>query len=383
MTTESWADAFLSQELLRLCESGEGENLEFKRQLPAQARDFAKEIAALASTAGGMILLGVDDDGTLVGVEGAQSASVRDELRARIVGISQTVAPPVRPELLWATAQGVAVLVVRVAKGAEPLYFVDGRAYIRHSTVSRPATPAEIQAAFAPPAPAAPTEHADSAPLSALASLLANILRWCDVDEQMRMLNPWLDEWTFDAQHSAGRLRELAATDWALSKNLGNRFEELAEKLDEVAGFRHTFGSAGDFEELCASARATAGNLMTELVEPVEVGQSSLDAVRSQIIAFSRQLDSLWTRAAKDIFDGRVGRAQEETSTIGARVAEWTYLPLKFLSAEARLSLRDVCLRMVSLATEREYFDGGDSQRRIVEHGRKLADEMLEITRAL
>lgn len=55
------------QELTQLSSLGEGANLEFKRKVPRPAR-IAKELIAFANTRGGRILLGVGDDGSVVGL---------------------------------------------------------------------------------------------------------------------------------------------------------------------------------------------------------------------------------------------------------------------------------------------------------------------------
>lgn len=58
------------RELEQLVALGEGLSLEFKRRVPQPER-IAKEIVALANTNGGRIVLGVDDDGTITGVDDA------------------------------------------------------------------------------------------------------------------------------------------------------------------------------------------------------------------------------------------------------------------------------------------------------------------------
>jgi len=58
------------RELEQLVDLGEGLSLEFKRRVPRPER-IAKEIVALANTNGGRIVLGVDDDGTIMGVDDA------------------------------------------------------------------------------------------------------------------------------------------------------------------------------------------------------------------------------------------------------------------------------------------------------------------------
>lgn len=52
-----------------LAQTGEGKYLEFKRTIPS-AEKIAREIAAFANTKGGTLLIGVDDDKSLVGVQG-------------------------------------------------------------------------------------------------------------------------------------------------------------------------------------------------------------------------------------------------------------------------------------------------------------------------
>ncbi len=54
-----------------LARTGEGTYLEFKRTIPS-AFKIAREIAAFANTKGGTLLIGVDDDCSLVGVTGYQ-----------------------------------------------------------------------------------------------------------------------------------------------------------------------------------------------------------------------------------------------------------------------------------------------------------------------
>ncbi len=55
-------------DLKLLIEYGEGFELEFKRKISSPGK-IAKTISSFANTSGGIILFGVDDDGTIVGVE--------------------------------------------------------------------------------------------------------------------------------------------------------------------------------------------------------------------------------------------------------------------------------------------------------------------------
>jgi len=55
-------------ELLELIANGEGSGVEFKRD-DLRPEQLAKEIVALANFQGGVILLGVEDDGTITGIQ--------------------------------------------------------------------------------------------------------------------------------------------------------------------------------------------------------------------------------------------------------------------------------------------------------------------------
>ena len=59
-------------ELYELIESGEGSDVEFKRQFSSPEK-IAKEIIAFANTKGGYLLFGVDDNGDVVGVRSEKS----------------------------------------------------------------------------------------------------------------------------------------------------------------------------------------------------------------------------------------------------------------------------------------------------------------------
>lgn len=75
--------------LKRLAALGEGPRLEFKNRVPRPDR-IAREIIAFANTDGGTILLGVDDDGSVVGLRDAD-----EELFALDEALESRIEPPV------------------------------------------------------------------------------------------------------------------------------------------------------------------------------------------------------------------------------------------------------------------------------------------------
>ena len=97
-----------------LLQEGEGVMLEYKEGLSSS---FARELVAFANTAGGRILLGVRDDGTVKGIADT------NELRARIQNIARNCDPPVK--ILLQRIGKVTVVTVRESD-AKPVQCSDG-----------------------------------------------------------------------------------------------------------------------------------------------------------------------------------------------------------------------------------------------------------------
>ena len=103
-----------SDDLRILIQEGEGTTLEFKESISSS---FARELVALANTIGGKILLGVRDDGTVIGVHDSNT------LRARIQDIARNCDPPVK--VLAEPVGGVFAVHVRESD-AKPVQCSDG-----------------------------------------------------------------------------------------------------------------------------------------------------------------------------------------------------------------------------------------------------------------
>lgn len=80
-------------EILEILPKGEGPRVEFKVDFPKQSHDLAKEMIAFANTDGGILLLGVSDDGRPIGVPEAAKAL------ERISGIARSCSPPLWPDI--------------------------------------------------------------------------------------------------------------------------------------------------------------------------------------------------------------------------------------------------------------------------------------------
>jgi len=119
-------------DVLKLIKEGENEHIEFKER----PSNLAEEIVALANADGGFILIGVTDEGDVVGTD------VR-KARYSVSAALNTILPRPDVRLHEVDVGGRRIVVVEVKKG-DTLYTVGGRAYIRIGTMKRPLTLMEI-----------------------------------------------------------------------------------------------------------------------------------------------------------------------------------------------------------------------------------------------
>ena len=114
--------------------------LELKRQV---VDDIRKTVIAFANTQGGTIYIGVDDDGTILGVE---------NLDAEMLRISNMIRDSIKPDVTMFVSysaenvKGRDVIKVTVQKGTESPYYLQGKGlrpegvFVRQGTSSVPAT---------------------------------------------------------------------------------------------------------------------------------------------------------------------------------------------------------------------------------------------------
>ena len=139
-----WAEAQLSDKLPGIREAGESSTVEFKEQFPEQARKLAQELAALGTSGGGILYIGINDNGDLVGID-VRDGDGRDALVERAQGTISTVRPNLRADILFAVENDTPVLAIRIPPQDEPVFYYDYRPYIRDGRRSRPATPDEVK----------------------------------------------------------------------------------------------------------------------------------------------------------------------------------------------------------------------------------------------
>jgi len=122
----------------KVIEKGEGLTVDFKVKVPG---DLGRFIASFASTEGGTILVGIDNNRNVIGIE----PSKMDQVQQMVDGAIQNIHPSCDCDYEEIKIDGKHILAVKVKKGSRPIYYYSHRAYIREGTSSRPAKPEEVE----------------------------------------------------------------------------------------------------------------------------------------------------------------------------------------------------------------------------------------------
>ena len=114
---------------------GEGFTTEFKRSLPS---DLGRDICAFANATGGLILIGIDDSGTVTGVRD------HNRLKSRVQSIARSADPPVAVDV---ASEGEVLRVTVPEQHGKP-YSFKGRFYVREGATCQQLSRDEIRDFF-------------------------------------------------------------------------------------------------------------------------------------------------------------------------------------------------------------------------------------------
>ena len=130
-------------DIANLLTTPEGRTLEFKRDLSSLG-PVLRTLVAFANTSGGVMVIGVEDGGTIRGVE---DAKVDEERLASAV--ADGISPLLMPDIETVRFEGEDLLVVRLAHFPGPFHLVsagpDEGVYVRLGSTNRRAPPEKIE----------------------------------------------------------------------------------------------------------------------------------------------------------------------------------------------------------------------------------------------
>ena len=120
------------QQFLDRLSLGESQDLEFKQMLP-KGNQLSRTVTAMANTVGGWILLGVRDDGAIIGLE-----TDLDKAQTTVSEAIQCVSPVPKTRIQIVRIDQKKLLVTRIERAPHPIFHTfEGAIYQRIGSVNR------------------------------------------------------------------------------------------------------------------------------------------------------------------------------------------------------------------------------------------------------
>jgi ATP-dependent DNA helicase RecG len=126
-----------ADEIKMLVASGEGYNAEFKALVPAKVKELSEEVCAFANAAGGVLLIGINDQNKVVGV------TVDNAKRSAIQNSLGEITPHLSCSILFVDVDGKNVGVIEVPSGPNKPYVLSGAIFVRIGPNTQKLTTAE------------------------------------------------------------------------------------------------------------------------------------------------------------------------------------------------------------------------------------------------
>src|SRR5579871_924607 len=125
-------------DIIKLIRLKESQTLEFKRD-SSSLDSILKSVIAFANTVGGILLIGVEDDGSIVGI--SDSSKVQEQLAN---SIAHRIKPQIIPDINVVEVKNKSVIVIQIEHVPAP-YFLENKGeengvYYRLGNSNRPAS---------------------------------------------------------------------------------------------------------------------------------------------------------------------------------------------------------------------------------------------------
>jgi hypothetical protein len=327
--------------------------VEFKREFPETARDISKVIASFASTSGGRIYFGVENDGKIAGLDPKLD---RDAFQLRILGVCGGIDPRIRVFVNFIERNEKTICVVNVPKGTEPAYFVDGIPYLRDLSESRRATATEVKEAhlahFVAMGVIEREDEDQSFAIELLYQLSDIILIASDYKDHL--IGPDSNQLLYDLGTTGSTLLELSSE--ATAKKFGAEAElrRMADALSDLARFIFTMGSVDrfgqDLKQVAEMARRLE-NRITKRIDDVD-----LDDIRSFLTSDLNELKREWEKASSYLRRGEFERLLDTFRRLAFSFNRIGHLPEPSHAGGITLRLRELAEKLRGVTSYEKYY---------------------------
>jgi ATP-dependent DNA helicase RecG len=126
-----------SEDIKTIASSGEGYNAEFKVSIPNKVKELTEEICAFSNAAGGVLLIGVDDQNVIRGVQ------INNSKRSSIQNSLNEISPALPCQFYMVEVDGMEIAVIETPSGPNKPYVLSGAIYVRIGPNSQKLTSVE------------------------------------------------------------------------------------------------------------------------------------------------------------------------------------------------------------------------------------------------
>ncbi len=131
-----------SDEIKSIIALGEGYQAEFKISIPSKVRELTEEVCAFANSAGGILILGVNNKNEIKGI------SIDNNARSSIQNSLLEINPKLDCTLEFIDVDGVSIAAINVPSGRKKPYVYSGAIFIRVGPNTQKLTTAEEMREF-------------------------------------------------------------------------------------------------------------------------------------------------------------------------------------------------------------------------------------------
>ena len=117
---------------LDMIAQGEGQQIEFKENIPSKVRELSEEVCAFANASGGFIFIGITNKN-----EFSKGFSIDNSKRSSIQDSLSSIQPELESEFYPLNVTDHPIWVIEVPEGNEKPYFVSGSVYVRNGANSQ------------------------------------------------------------------------------------------------------------------------------------------------------------------------------------------------------------------------------------------------------
>lgn len=125
-------DMIDEKKVLELIAQGEGQHVEFKREVPAKVKELSEEVCALANATGGFIFIGIDNNGHFT-----EGFTINNSKRSALRDSVDQIEPRVDCDIYSLIVSCLEIWVMEVKEGEDKPYFCSGAVYVRRGANSQ------------------------------------------------------------------------------------------------------------------------------------------------------------------------------------------------------------------------------------------------------